>query len=55
MNKGELIAEGRTAEVYAWGDREVLKLYRPWWPLVNIEYEIRICRAVHDAGIPSPP
>jgi uncharacterized protein (TIGR02172 family) len=50
----EFIAEGRTAEVYAWGDHEVLKLYHSWWPLRNIEYEIRICRAVHDAGIPSP-
>jgi uncharacterized protein (TIGR02172 family) len=54
MNKGELIAEGRTAEVYAWGDHEVLKLYHGWWPLQNIEYEIRICRAVHDASISSP-
>jgi uncharacterized protein (TIGR02172 family) len=54
MQKGELIAKGRTAEVYAWGDHEVLKLYHPWWPLRNIEYEIRVCRAVHDAGIPSP-
>jgi uncharacterized protein (TIGR02172 family) len=54
MNKGELVGEGRTAEVYAWGDHEVIKLYHDWWPLENIEYEIRICRAVHKAGISSP-
>jgi uncharacterized protein (TIGR02172 family) len=54
MTKGEFIAEGRTAEVYAWGPDHVLKLYREWWPLENIQYEIRICRAVHEAGITSP-
>jgi len=32
MDKGELIAEGRTAEVYAWREGQVLKLYRSWWP-----------------------
>ncbi|HKD96305.1 MAG TPA: phosphotransferase [Micromonosporaceae bacterium] len=29
MPAGSLIAEGREAEVYAWGDEAVLKLYRP--------------------------
>ena len=52
--KGEFIAEGRTAEVFAWGSDHVLKLYRDWWPLENIQYEIHICRTVHDAGIASP-
>jgi len=26
---GAPIAEGRTAEVFAWGDNQVLKLFRP--------------------------
>jgi len=52
--KGTFIAEGRTAEVYAWGSTQVVKLYRDWWPLENIRYEISICRAVHEAGISSP-
>ncbi|MEO8285728.1 MAG: phosphotransferase [Chloroflexota bacterium] len=54
MQKGELIAEGRTAEVYAWGGSRVLKLYRPDWPLENIEYEIKIGRIVYDAGVAAP-
>lgn len=54
MNKGELIAEGRTAEVYAWGDSHVLKLYRSWWPLDSIEFEARICKAVYEAGVAAP-
>ncbi len=48
------IAEGRTAEIYSWGDGHILKLYRDWWPSHWVEYEARIGRAVHAAGIPSP-
>jgi uncharacterized protein (TIGR02172 family) len=54
MNKGELLAEGRTAEVYAWGDRHVLKLYRPWWSMHDIEFEARIGRALYAAGVAAP-
>jgi uncharacterized protein (TIGR02172 family) len=54
MQKGELIGEGRTAQVYAWGPRHALKLYYDWWPPANIEYEARIGRAVHAAGVPCP-
>jgi uncharacterized protein (TIGR02172 family) len=48
------IAQGRTAEIYIWGDNHVLKLYRDWCPPRWIEDEARIARAVYDAGIPSP-
>lgn len=48
------IAEGRTAEIYAWDDWHVLKLYRAWCPPDWVEYEARIARAVYEAGIPSP-
>jgi uncharacterized protein (TIGR02172 family) len=48
------IAEGRTAEIYAWDDRHVLKLYREWCPPDWVDYEARIARAVHEAGISSP-
>ncbi len=54
MQKGEVIGEGRTAQVYAWGPRHALKLYYDWWPTSNIEYEARIGRAVHAAGVPCP-
>jgi aminoglycoside phosphotransferase (APT) family kinase protein len=52
--RGELIGEGRTAQVYAWGPRHVLKLYYDWWPPGNVEYEASIGRAVHAAGVPCP-
>ena len=48
------LAEGRTAEIYAWDDKYVLKLYREWCPSDWVDYEARIARAVHGAGIPSP-
>jgi Ser/Thr protein kinase RdoA (MazF antagonist) len=48
------LAEGRTAEIYTWDDRHVLKLYRDWCPPDWVDYEARIARAVHEAGIPSP-
>ena len=49
-----LLAEGRTAEIYAWDDQHVLKLYREWCPPDWVNYEAKIAGAVHEAGIPSP-
>jgi len=48
------IAEGRTAEIYAWDDHHILKLYRDWCPSDWVEYEARIARAIYEADIPSP-
>jgi uncharacterized protein (TIGR02172 family) len=48
------IAQGRTAEIFSWDDSRVLKLYFDWCPSNWVEYESRIARAVHDAGIPTP-
>ena len=33
------IAVGRTAEVYAWGEHQVLKLYRDWCPPRWVDFE----------------
>jgi uncharacterized protein (TIGR02172 family) len=54
MQKGELIAQGRTAEIFAWDDGHVLKLMREGWTKDFAEREHRIVKAIHDAGIPSP-
>ena len=51
---GDPIALGRTAEVYAWEDAQVLKLFYDWMPAYAIEYEARVARAVHAAGLPVP-
>jgi uncharacterized protein (TIGR02172 family) len=48
------LAEGRTAEIYIWDEQHVLKLYRDWCPPDWVDYEVRVVRAVHEAGIPSP-
>ena len=48
------IALGRTAEVFAWDDNHVLKLYRDWCPPDWVDYEARIARAIYESGIPSP-
>jgi hypothetical protein len=54
MEKGELIGKGRTAEIYAWGNDRVLKLYFDWCPAEWAENEAVTQRAVHSAGLPSP-
>ena len=48
------LARGRTADVYKWDDGYVLKLFHHGFPLEDIEYELRIARAVHASGIKSP-
>jgi len=48
------IAQGRTAEVFAWANNHILKLYRDWCPRDWVEYEARIAHAIYEAGIPSP-
>jgi Ser/Thr protein kinase RdoA (MazF antagonist) len=49
----ELIAEGRTAEVFAWGDGRVLKLDRPGWNGLST-FEASALAIVADAGLPVP-
>ena len=51
---GQLIAYGRTAEIYNWHQAEVLKLFYDWFELENIENEARISRAIHASGLPTP-
>ena len=47
----ELLAEGRTAEVYAYGEGRVLKLDRPDWNGLS-EFEGTMLAALADAGLP---
>lgn len=54
MSKGLRIAEGRTAEVFAWGDNQVLKLFRSWCPRAWAEQEAHITRVVQHTGVPAP-
>jgi aminoglycoside phosphotransferase (APT) family kinase protein len=54
MQKGLLLAEGRTAEVFAWGEDQVLKLYRPEFPLTDAEYEYHKALASQETGFAVP-
>jgi aminoglycoside phosphotransferase (APT) family kinase protein len=53
MVKGSQIGQGRSAEVFAWGDKQVLKLFRPetaaW-----VENEVIATRLAHSIGLPVP-
>jgi tRNA A-37 threonylcarbamoyl transferase component Bud32 len=48
------IGIGRTAEVYAWGEGQVLKLYRPDIPRAWAAREAEIGRIVSEAGLAAP-
>jgi Ser/Thr protein kinase RdoA (MazF antagonist) len=51
---GKRLAIGRTAEIYTWGDGQVLKLFFDWFDLENIQFEQSMVQAVHAAGLPVP-
>lgn len=48
------IAVGRTAEVYAWGEDQVLKLFYDWCPSHWVAEEMSTSRAVTAMGLPTP-
>jgi uncharacterized protein (TIGR02172 family) len=48
------IAHGRTANVYDWDNDHIIKVFHEWFERKDIEYEIRIARAVHASGVKSP-
>ncbi|HKP51695.1 MAG TPA: aminoglycoside phosphotransferase family protein [Chloroflexia bacterium] len=54
MSKGVLVGRGRTADIYAWGDTSVLKLFHADRSASTVEYEAKIARAVHASGAASP-
>jgi len=51
---GPKIADGRTAEVFSWGDEQVLKLYRPGWNRRMVEFEQRQALASQQTGYRVP-
>ncbi|HBX69022.1 MAG TPA: hypothetical protein DEH25_06485 [Chloroflexi bacterium] len=51
---GKPIALGRTAEIYAWGNGQILKLFFDWFPFEDIQYELRIAKAIEASGLPVP-
>jgi len=54
VSLGPLLAQGRTAEVYAWQDGQVLKLFFSGYPPGVAQHEIEIGRVVSSMGLPTP-
>ena len=48
------ITRGRTADVFDWDDGYILKLFHNWFSIEDIEYELKIARAVHASGVKTP-
>lgn len=51
---GQLIGQGNTAEVYLWGDKEILKLFRQKFPWEGVEREYQVSKEVERLGLPVP-
>ena len=51
---GPKLADGRTAEVFAWGDDQILKLYREGWKRRTVEFEYRQALASQQTGYRVP-
>jgi aminoglycoside phosphotransferase (APT) family kinase protein len=49
-----LVGKGFTADVFAWGDGRVLKLYEDRYSRERVERNFRVNRAVTAAGLPAP-
>jgi aminoglycoside phosphotransferase (APT) family kinase protein len=54
MDLGVRIGVGRTAEVFAWGDAQVLKLFNADFPTPAIEREQRAAEVVSGLDVPAP-
>ena len=48
------IAFGRTAEIYAWDEGKVIKLYYDWFSPEAVGYEARLATMVHSSGLSTP-
>ena len=51
---GPQLASGASADIYAWGKQQVVKLYHRGSPHSAAQREADNARVVSDAGMPSP-
>jgi uncharacterized protein (TIGR02172 family) len=54
MSLSAPLAQGFTAEIYAWHDGQVLKLFHQGISRNTVEYEANLTRIVHATGLPVP-
>ncbi|MDH5344026.1 MAG: hypothetical protein OEW79_14485, partial [Betaproteobacteria bacterium] len=48
------LAKGGNAEIFAWGDAHVVKLFRPGLSRDVVDMELQLARIAHAGGIPTP-
>lgn len=51
---GAPIAQGRTAEIYPWGEGKILKLFHPWVSLASAALERRNASVARSCGVATP-
>ena len=54
MEKGPILARGRTAEVYLWGNDCIIKLFYDWVPEKWITGEDSLSQIISNTDIPAP-
>ncbi len=54
VNLGAPFARGRTAEIYAWGEHEILKLFYHGSPSHLVQHEVEMARRVSALNLPTP-
>ncbi len=54
MEKGKLIGRGNTAEVFLWGDKQILKLFVKEFPIEAIKAEYEVSKEVGNTDLPVP-
>lgn len=54
ISLGKPIAQGSVADIYKWGEGQILKLFHDWVPAYGVEHVARMARAVHAVGLPVP-
>jgi hypothetical protein len=54
MELGPRIGRGRTAEIHAWGDGQIVKLFHPGVPDEWIRHELQVAQRVVAAGLSAP-
>ena len=54
MKPGAKIGAGRTAEIFEWNDRQIIKLFNEGFPVDLIHREAQVAHAAHQAGVATP-
>lgn len=54
MEKRQVVGLGRTAEILAWDEKQILKLFRDGWSLSSVKWEENVAQTVSEAGLPVP-